>query len=776
MVWMRQSALKRNAKYGVALLLTGVVLLLLFLKPGPASAVSLTLVCPDATPGSSLTCTATLAIENVENIPIESLQFDVSGAATFAATTFDARGNVISKDTKVTSVTLVSAQSTPINAGVGYAYGYGYGYGNRSGTDRTKTPSPGYAFGYGYGYGYGFGYGLAQQTLTLVYSIVLAPTVAGSYTAAFKVNTDDPNKPFGPVQDLFTVSNSPTATISTTITTTPVQRNDAAQKLGGLQPVDQTIQVGAGFTLTLPFTGATVGQIITPTLGSTITLGNLTITPNQAGISSVVIDLGGGLRVTGGAVLRGIAGGGVGLTISDPRLGYVPLVPSVLTLAGGNADVTAIGASFSIGLVNLPNGASLASTFVKDVNLAVAQATTKFALVAGSTGGAIGDLADNVGFAMTVTKLGITNADLGDTELSMQVSKTWFTKRRAEGKGIFISKFDDAGNQLLPPVDVTSRCVADNGTVTCTGTFTGAQKGLSAFALAAITPAPPRLGGGGGGVPISAIPPPVVLSEVRSVVSPIAETRIETPDGQVSVTVPANALPPAVLGRTVEVEVRSLDPATVPAPPASTVFVRGIELNTLINSQRLPLTFIRSVTMRVPMTATDLARAGGDPSKLSVYRYDPGTGFWSSLTTAFQATPTPGVLETQLDTFSLFALGILHPVPVVPPPTAVVPPAPILVGKGPKGDAGAKGAVGNVGPAGPAGDRGPAGPAGVKGERGSAGAVGSAGAAGAKGASGASGIAGASGGVSALDIIGLILALVAVAAVGAALVMRRRTS
>jgi hypothetical protein len=230
------------------------------------------------------------------------------------------------------------------------------------------------------------------------------------------------------------------------------------------------------------------------------------------------------------------------------------------------------------------------------------------------------------------------------------------------------------------------------------------------------------------------VPPRVDPRDPLCLTCPLKETRIETPDRRVGLVIPTNVWPLEVIGQTVEVEVKALDQATLPAPPANTVFIRGIELNTLVSGEKVTLTFTGAVTLRVPLTAADLARAGGDPPNLSVYRYDPGTGVWSSLPTTFQATPAPGVLETELDTFSLFAVGIFQPVVVTPIPTPKVMPTPapevtlvLPLPKGPRGDAGAKGAAGDRGSAGPAGEGGPAGPAGVKGERGPAGAVGPAG-------------------------------------------------
>jgi len=222
-------------------------------------------------------------------------------------------------------------------------------------------------------------------------------------------------------------------------------------------------------------------------------------------------------------------------------------------------------------------------------------------------------------------------------------------------------------------------------------------------------------------------------------VSLVAETRIETPDHKVEVVIPANALPPKLIGQNIEVEANRLDPTTLPTPPPGTLLIRGVEINPFINCQKESVTYTQPVTLNFPLTAADFALPGFTTSNLSVSRYDPLTDVWSALPVAELAGP-PAELVVTVNTFSLFAVAIFQPGPATP--ATAVAPAP-AVAKGPRGDAGAKGAVGDRGPAGPAGDRGGA---------------------------------GARGGVSVVDIIGLILAVVAVMAVGSALVRRRRTS
>ena len=157
-------------------------------------------------------------------------------------------------------------------------------------------------------------------------------------------------------------------------------------------------------------------------------------------------------------------------------------------------------------------------------------------------------------------------------------------------------------------------------------------------------------------------------------VSPDQETRIETTDGQVALVVQPDSLPPEVASLTVEVEVKNLDPATVPAPPSNTVFFRAIEINTLVDGQASSVTYTNPVVLSFPLTPEELALAGDDPTRLTILRYNPATGAWDTLPTTFQESPPPPHLEAAINTFSLFAVGVRQP--VGPLPTAT--PVPVL--------------------------------------------------------------------------------------------------
>ena len=167
---------------------------------------------------------------------------------------------------------------------------------------------------------------------------------------------------------------------------------------------------------------------------------------------------------------------------------------------------------------------------------------------------------------------------------------------------------------------------------------------------------------------------PKVLSEITAPVSADEETRIATLDGQLEVVTPANSLPPEVADMTVEVELKIIDSATVPAPPVDTHLIRSIEVNTLVDGQASAVTYAKPVILRIPLTPEELALAGHDPSKLMVFRYNPDTDIWDPVPTTFKETPAPPHLEAKINTFSLFAVGIFQP--VQPTPTRALIPTP----------------------------------------------------------------------------------------------------
>jgi len=238
---------------------------------------------------------------------------------------------------------------------------------------------------------------------------------------------------------------------------------------------------GAPLKVAMLVNNAPPGRVFVGDLN--FTLGNLEVT-TVAGQTVVLItlDQAAGLSITGSAMLIGTAGGGIDLNIENPKLVLLLSAQDVSDLPGGSATVTQIGGNLVLDIINLPDGASLAVTFAKDPSVFIDDAAAKFSLLAENINRETGNLADDLAFVVNVKKTGITNDDLGDTQITLEVSQQWFDERRALDLSILFAKFDDNGNPVLPALDVTDSCASTgNGTVVCKGNFTGAQGGLSTF-------------------------------------------------------------------------------------------------------------------------------------------------------------------------------------------------------------------------------------------------------------------------------------------------------
>jgi len=312
----------------------------------------------------------------------------------------------------------------------------------------------------------------------------------GDLSASFTVAGPSPTPtPTG----LPTVSEKQTLTVTTTVEVTVGQRQvlDAALEagLGVALDITSTNMVVSttdeGLVLTLAIEGLQAGQEVRGRLY--VTLGNLTI-ETVDGQGTAVLDLGGGLTVTAEVGLE-IVDGQLKIVLLKPQLRLVPPPPDATALSGGNATVTEIGVVLSVALTNLPDGASLEVAFAKDPAVFVDDPVTMFQLAAASVGGVIGDLDEDLAFLINITKSGITNDDLGDTTMTMEVSAAWRDARIAQGKVIVIAKIDDAGNVFSEE----ATCTVVNSSVSCSVKFTGAAGGLSVFALMSVvvpTPTP----------------------------------------------------------------------------------------------------------------------------------------------------------------------------------------------------------------------------------------------------------------------------------------------
>ncbi|MBE0524390.1 MAG: hypothetical protein IBX40_08695 [Methanosarcinales archaeon] len=171
---MRISNIKKQKILNISLTLL-VILLVIF--SGPASAVKVTMTPPTGQYYSYQTVTFTVDIDFLtdDRIPIDNIS--ITGLPK-GDLSFQPDGTIISGDAGYTVTKIASA-----DYGYGYRYGYDFSYGY------------GYDFGYGYGYGYDFGYSPINHKLT--YEIKIIGLSLGTHpgTANIKVNTGDTSKP-----------------------------------------------------------------------------------------------------------------------------------------------------------------------------------------------------------------------------------------------------------------------------------------------------------------------------------------------------------------------------------------------------------------------------------------------------------------------------------------------------------------------------------------------------------------------------------------------------
>ena len=75
------------------------------------------------------------------------------------------------------------------------------------------------------------------------------------------------------------------------------------------------------------------------------------------------------------------------------------------------------------------------------------------------------------------------------------------------------------------------------------------------------------------------------------------------------------------------------------------VFVRAIELNTLVDGVLSPTDYAEPVTLVFPLSEADLALVDGDTSRLGVLFFNEETGAWESIEVTYEADPAPAGLR-----------------------------------------------------------------------------------------------------------------------------------
>jgi hypothetical protein len=256
---------------------------------------------------------------------------------------------------------------------------------------------------------------------------------------------------------------------------------EAVTVVAGTTTVD--IVTAGEIQTTLTVTGLTATSEIKGEVK--LQVGNITVDTND-GVGTGEIQVAVGLKIVGKVTLVP-KDGELDVVFEAPVLVVEPEAPDAAQLTGGSDEVTTIDVSFNIGLKDLPAGASLEIEFAKDASAFVPDKGAIFKLAADLIipGGSV-ESDEDVAFVVQVTKTNITNNDLGDNTMTMQVNAGWVASRQAAGKTIVITKIDDDGN-VFSSVAI---CTVAGDIANCTVTFSGAAGGFSVFAVIAVQQAP----------------------------------------------------------------------------------------------------------------------------------------------------------------------------------------------------------------------------------------------------------------------------------------------
>ena len=80
-------------------------------------------------------------------------------------------------------------------------------------------------------------------------------------------------------------------------------------------------------------------------------------------------------------------------------------------------------------------------------------------------------------------------------------------------------------------------------------------------------------------------------------------------------------------------EVEQLDLGTIPQPPADTVFIRAIDVHTVVDGEIEAIDYGQSVELSFILEAEDLEIAEGDTSRIGVLWQNPDTAAWEAMPT-----------------------------------------------------------------------------------------------------------------------------------------------
>lgn len=144
---------------------------------------------------------------------------------------------------------------------------------------------------------------------------------------------------------------------------------------------------------------------------------------------------------------------------------------------------------------------------------------------------------------------------------------------------------------------------------------------------------------------------PTSPSGVGSVVRPGTNETMTSPDGSMSLFVPAT-----FLDESVQIVLDEVAPADVPPAQPGKRVLRAISINVydLLGNHQTVVSGT-PVTLKIAYTDADVAAVGGDPSNLVIMRYVESQNQWITLNTTVDTQNK--VLITTLNTFSTFAIG-----------------------------------------------------------------------------------------------------------------------
>lgn len=159
---------------------------------------------------------------------------------------------------------------------------------------------------------------------------------------------------------------------------------------------------------------------------------------------------------------------------------------------------------------------------------------------------------------------------------------------------------------------------------------------------------------------------PLVISEETAQINISDEPAVLKSDTGIKVTIPQGAIP-ASDDRDLQIEIKDVDVKTAPVAPDDTIFVRAIELNTLVDGEVSPTDYQKGVELVVALTEADVALTVGDTSRLRLLWFNENTEEWQPVSAVYEDTPPAGQMVALLDHFSMYAVGIKDDTPAYEP-------------------------------------------------------------------------------------------------------------